>query len=97
MVAPLIFAGWSNLHGGWIVGLGVLWLWTLGELRENRRLSSMGRRCLRPERRCSTRMVGDSGSLSRALCAWADKVLPNGNRFGSRHRASGWPGSSLLP
>lgn len=39
---PLIFAVWSNLHGGWIVGVGVLWLWTLGELIENRRLSSIG-------------------------------------------------------
>ena len=38
---PFIFAVWSNLHGGWIVGLGVLWLWTVGELYENRRLSSI--------------------------------------------------------
>jgi hypothetical protein len=39
---PLIFAVWSNLHGGWIVGLGVVWLWTLGQLHENPRLSSLG-------------------------------------------------------
>jgi hypothetical protein len=39
---PFIFAVWSNLHGGWIVGLGVLWLWTIGELYENHRLRNMG-------------------------------------------------------
>ena len=39
---PFIFALWSNLHGGWIVGLGVLWLWTLGQLHEKPRLISIG-------------------------------------------------------
>jgi hypothetical protein len=27
---PLIFAAWANFHGGWIVGGGILILWTLG-------------------------------------------------------------------
>lgn len=29
LVVPAIFAAWSNLHGGWIVGLGALCLWAL--------------------------------------------------------------------
>jgi hypothetical protein len=28
---PLLFAAWANLHGGWIVGLGLLAAWTLHE------------------------------------------------------------------
>ena len=31
---PLIFVLWVNLHGGWIVGLGVLGLWSLMEMFE---------------------------------------------------------------
>jgi hypothetical protein len=31
---PLIFVVWANLHGGWIVGLGVLGLWSLIEMFE---------------------------------------------------------------
>jgi hypothetical protein len=31
LAAPL-FAAWANLHGGWIVGLGVLGLWLAGEV-----------------------------------------------------------------
>ena len=30
-ILPAIFALWVNLHGGWIVGLGVLVMWTLVE------------------------------------------------------------------
>ena len=26
-VIPLLFAGWANLHGGWIVGFGLLGVW----------------------------------------------------------------------
>jgi hypothetical protein len=29
---PVMLALWANLHGGWIVGLGILVAWTLGEL-----------------------------------------------------------------
>ncbi len=28
VLVPLVFAAWVNVHGGWIVGLGVLSLWT---------------------------------------------------------------------
>jgi hypothetical protein len=28
---PLLFVAWANLHGGWLVGLGVLGVWTVGE------------------------------------------------------------------
>jgi hypothetical protein len=28
---PLIFLVWVNVHGGWLVGLGILWLWSLVE------------------------------------------------------------------
>jgi len=31
---PVIFVVWVNLHGGWIVGLGVLGLWSLIEMFE---------------------------------------------------------------
>lgn len=27
LVIPVIFAGWVNLHGGWLVGMGVLAIW----------------------------------------------------------------------
>lgn len=30
-LAPLLMAGWVNLHGGWIVGLGALGLWAIVE------------------------------------------------------------------
>jgi hypothetical protein len=29
---PLLFAAWANLHGGWVVGAGLLAIWTAGEL-----------------------------------------------------------------
>ena len=29
---PLVFAVWANVHGGWMVGLGVLGLWNAGML-----------------------------------------------------------------
>ena len=29
VLVPVVFAAWVNLHGGWIVGLGVLGLWTV--------------------------------------------------------------------
>jgi hypothetical protein len=28
---PLIFVVWVNVHGGWLVGLGILWLWSFVE------------------------------------------------------------------
>ena len=31
-ILPLLFGLWVNLHGGWIVGLGVLFLWTAAGL-----------------------------------------------------------------
>jgi hypothetical protein len=33
---PLLFVPWANLHGGWIVGLGVLFLWTAAECLQHR-------------------------------------------------------------
>ncbi len=36
-VLPAIFALWVNLHGGWIVGLGVLAIWTVIEASPLRR------------------------------------------------------------
>jgi hypothetical protein len=31
-LVPILLALWANLHGGWIVGFGVLVSWTIGEL-----------------------------------------------------------------
>ncbi|HYN07997.1 MAG TPA: hypothetical protein VES67_11450 [Vicinamibacterales bacterium] len=31
-LVPLMLALWANLHGGWIVGLGILLTWTFGEV-----------------------------------------------------------------
>jgi hypothetical protein len=31
---PVIFAVWANLHGGWIVGLGLSTLWLIGRLMD---------------------------------------------------------------
>ncbi len=33
---PLLFAVWANLHGGWIVGLGVAGLWLVGRMLDTR-------------------------------------------------------------
>ena len=33
---PPMFAAWVNLHGGWLVGLGVLSVWSAGRLLETR-------------------------------------------------------------
>jgi hypothetical protein len=33
---PLLFALWANLHGGWIVGVGVAGAWTLGRFLDTR-------------------------------------------------------------
>jgi hypothetical protein len=30
--APVLLALWANLHGGWIVGLGILTVWTIGDV-----------------------------------------------------------------
>jgi hypothetical protein len=35
---PVLFALWANVHGGWIVGLGVLGTWTAAETGRARRL-----------------------------------------------------------
>lgn len=35
---PALFVAWANLHGGWIVGLGVLGLWSVGRTIDARRL-----------------------------------------------------------
>jgi hypothetical protein len=32
---PALFAVWANLHGGWIVGIGVLTAWSAGQRRED--------------------------------------------------------------
>ena len=32
LAAPAVMAAWANLHGGWLVGIGTLGLWTAGEL-----------------------------------------------------------------
>ena len=34
---PLVFVLWANSHGGWIVGLAMVWIWSLGEWFERRR------------------------------------------------------------
>jgi len=44
---PVLFAGWANLHGGWIVGGAVVALWTValimsGERRQGLRLLAAG-------------------------------------------------------
>jgi hypothetical protein len=36
MLWPLIFVFWANLHGGWIVGLGVIGVWTVGRILDTR-------------------------------------------------------------
>lgn len=37
LVLPVVFAAWANLHGGWIVGGGVIMLWTAGLLISGQR------------------------------------------------------------
>ncbi len=35
---PLLFAVWANMHGGWIVGLGILGFWMVGRVFDTRDL-----------------------------------------------------------
>jgi hypothetical protein len=37
---PILFAFWANLHGGWIVGAGVLGVWVVASLAEPGRLTN---------------------------------------------------------
>jgi hypothetical protein len=37
-IVPALFAIWTNLHGGWIVGLAVLGVWAAGDVWESRDL-----------------------------------------------------------
>jgi hypothetical protein len=41
LVLPPLFAAWANLHGGWIVGGGVLVLWTAGLLISGERREAL--------------------------------------------------------
>jgi hypothetical protein len=43
LVIPLLFAAWVNLHGGWIVGGGVLALWAVMSLRRGASSDAPGR------------------------------------------------------
>ncbi len=36
---PVVFAIWANLHGGWIVGMGLVALWLAGRAIDQRRIS----------------------------------------------------------
>lgn len=38
---PLVFVLWANLHGGWIVGAGVLGLWVAGRFLDTRSLRAV--------------------------------------------------------
>lgn len=38
---PLLFAVWANMHGGWIVGGGVVGLWLAGRLLDTRSISAV--------------------------------------------------------
>ena len=37
ILIPLLFALWTNLHGGWIVGVGIGFLWLMGRTLDLRR------------------------------------------------------------
>ena len=64
---PLLFAVWVNLHGGFMLGLGMLSLWTVGQLWEwRRRPSAMAAGAAR---RFGTVLV---------LCGLATLANPNG-------------------
>src|SRR4029077_3603728 len=40
LALPVIFLFWANLHGGWILGAGVLGIWTAAQLLDPRRAAS---------------------------------------------------------
>ena len=42
LVLPVLFAAWANLHGGWIVGGGVIVLWTAALLISGERRLALG-------------------------------------------------------
>ena len=42
MVVPFLMAAWANFHGGWIVGLGTLVVWSVGTLASRRSLGRAG-------------------------------------------------------
>jgi len=76
---PLLFAFWANLHGGWIVGLGVLGIWGLadGWSDRTRRLEwvlvvggSAAATGLTPYGWTLWRLLWDSVGLSRQITEW---------------------------
>ena len=76
---PLLFAFWANLHGGWIVGLGVLGIWALadGWSDRTRRVewaivvgSSAVATGLTPYGWALWRLLWDSVGLSRQITEW---------------------------
>jgi hypothetical protein len=43
---PVVFAVWANMHGGWVVGIGVAGLWLVGRIVDTRDLWGQRREAL---------------------------------------------------
>lgn len=52
---PVLFAFWVNLHGGWVVGFGVLGVWSIGAL--------LGRAAVRPGTMLSVLLLSVAATL----------------------------------
>mgnify|MGYP003694044287 CR=1 FL=1 len=84
-ILPPLFAAWANLHGGWIVGGGVLALLDLRPPRGGRTATGFsGVRRLEPRHsspRSPRRMGSDSGAFCRKRSAFRGLRSSNGSRF----------------
>ena len=83
-VLPPLFAAWANLHGGWIVGGGVLALWTCALLVTGERqrafwCAAAGAASLIAT--LATPMGSDSGAFCRKRSAFPGLRSSNGSRF----------------
>jgi hypothetical protein len=76
---PLLFAAWANLHGGWIVGLGVLGLWAAADVLSERRgviewaaivCASVAATLATPYGAALWRFIADTVQFTRNLGDW---------------------------
>ena len=101
-----MFAIWGNLHGGFLVGLGVIAVFLVGELISNwlkdehslapgRLLTSSGRSCFQPWPPWSTPTDGASTSIPCISCSarWPKLISTSG----SRPTFTPWPPCRFWP
>jgi hypothetical protein len=74
-----LFAVWANLHGGWIVGMGVGWLWLFGRAIDQRAVSKPT--WVPPEGRQKPDATGFETGIALAIAVLATLLNPYGWRL----------------